>query len=479
MNARKPKLLLFILTFFISLSLSPLTQSEEILGNKFLVLSIDNAIIGPVIADYITCGIDKAQEESFAGVIIQMDTPGGLLESTRVIVKKMMNATIPVIVYIAPAGSRAGSAGVFITLASHIAAMAPSTNIGAAHPVALGEGEKENRSLKRSIEELIEMLRSERIKKTKKDNSEKQNLKSTPGASPMEDKILNDTLAWISTIAKSRNRNAIWARQAVSESISATEKEALDNKVINLIALDLKDLLKTIDGITVGFPDKTITLHTKNAQLITQDLSWSQNILNTLINPNIAYILMLVGFLGLFIEITHPGVIVPGIVGIISLILAFYAFAILPINFAGLLLIIVAIVLFIGEALTPISFGILTLTGAIAMFFGSLMLIDSTFFTLRVSIGVILPFVLSIATIVIFLATNVVKTHRRKVQSGVSTLIGKIGMAQTDIVETGQVFLDGEIWTALNQDQAPILKGQKVKVLGIDKVKLLVSKYVT
>jgi len=408
-----------------------------------------------------------------------MDTPGGLLESTRVIVKKMMNATVPVIVYIAPSGSRAGSAGVFITLASHIAAMAPSTNIGAAHPVVLGEGEKENRSLKRSIEELVEMLRNERIKKTKRDSSEKENLKSTAGASPMEDKILNDTLAWISTIAKSRNRNAAWARQAVSESISATEKEALDNKVINLVALDLKNLLKMIDGTTVGLPDKAVTLHTKNAQLITQNLSWSQNILNTLINPNIAYILMLVGFLGLFIEITHPGVIIPGIVGIISLILAFYAFAILPINFAGLLLIIVAIILFIGEALTPVSFGVLTLTGAIAMFFGSLMLIDSTFFTLRVSIGIILPFVLAVATIVIFLATNVVKTHRRKVQIGASTLIGKIGIAQTDIAETGQVFLEGELWTALNQDKNPIPKGAKVKVLGVDKVKLLVSKYVT
>lgn len=479
MNTKKPKLLLFILGLFIFFSLSPLTQSEEILENKFLVLSIDNAIIGPVIADYISFGINKAQKESYSGVIIQMDTPGGLIESTRVIVKKMMNATIPVIVYIAPSGSRAGSAGVFITLASHIAAMAPSTNIGAAHPVSLGEGEKENRSLKRSVEELIEMLQNERIKKTKKDNSEKQNLKNTPSASPLEDKILNDTLAWISTIAKSRNRNVTWAQQAVSESISATEKEALDNKVINLVASDLKDLLKTIDGTTVGFPDKTITLHTKNAQLIPLNLSWSQNILNTLINPNIAYILMLVGFLGLFIEITHPGVIVGGIVGIISLILAFYAFAILPINFAGILLIIVAIVLFIGEALTPVSFGILTLTGAIAMFFGSLMLIDSTFFTLRISIGVILPFVLAMATIVIFLATNVVKTHRQKVQVGVSTLIGKIGTAQTDIAETGQVFLDGELWTVLNQDKNPISKGDKVKVLGVDKVKLLVSKYVT
>ena len=478
-----PKKLICILAVTgLSLLFSCSGICQEPSQNKFLVLTIDNKIISPVIADYISRGIDEAEGKNYSGVIIVMDTPGGLLESTRIIVKKIMNSPLPVITYIAPSGSRAGSAGVFITLASHIAAMAPSTNIGAAHPVMMGEEQKGERSLKRAIENLTETLRSQGAKKPKKEPA----AKSAPAESqkeisenPMEDKVLNDTLAWISTIAKNRDRNAEWAKEAVLESISATENEALEKKVIDLVAVDLNDLLKKIDGKTISLPEQTITLNTKDAELIYHDLTLRQNILNTIITPNIAYILMLVGFLGLFIEITHPGVIFPGIVGVICLIIAFYAFAMLPVNFAGFLLIALAILFFIAEALTPVSFGLLTLAGAISMLIGSLMLINSPFVAMRVSLNIILPFILAIAAIVIFLATNIVKTHKKKVLTGPQVLIGQAGIAQTDIEASseGQVFVMGEIWTAINESNQPIKKGEKIKVSGVDRIKLLVSKW--
>ncbi len=444
--------------------------------HTFLVLTLDNKIIGPVVADYISSGIDKAIREKFEGVIIVMDTPGGLLESTRAIVKKIMNASVPVITYIAPSGSRAGSAGVFIALASHVAAMAPSTNIGAAHPVLIGDNGKNDNALKKAIEELTETIGAQKPKSRLK-GTQAQGEKGIQGSeNPMEDKIMNDTLAWISAIAQSRNRNVDWARKAVLESASVTEKEALEKKVIDLIAIDLGDLLKKLDARTVLLPLTTVTLNTKDPHPVYFEMTPAQSILNTIINPNIAYILMLLGFLGLFIEITHPGVILPGIVGVISLILAFYAFALLPVNFAGFLLIALAIILFVAEALTPVSFGLFTIAGAISMLIGSLMLIDSSFLGMRVSLMVIAPFIVAQAVIVIFLATNVVKAHRRKVASGPLTLIGQAGVAETDIKEEGQVFVEGEIWTAINQTGTEIRKGEKIKVLGVDKTKLLVGK---
>ncbi|MEK7849665.1 MAG: nodulation protein NfeD [Candidatus Omnitrophota bacterium] len=467
MSATKRTILVLSALFFIIFA-SPAAPQGRI-NNSLLVLTLDNKIIGPVIADYVSRGIDKANKENYSGIILIMDTPGGLLESTRFIVKKIMNAPIPVITYVAPSGSRAGSAGVFIALASHIVAMAPSTNIGAAHPVILGEGEKSERSLKRSIEELTDTLNRKKAKSTENKTQGSEN--------PMEDKIMNDTLAWITAIAKNRNRNADWARQAVLESVSATEKEALEKKVIDLIANDLPDLLKKLDGRMISSLDKTITLNTKDARLVYFDLTLSQNILNTLINPNLAYIFMLMAFLGLFIEFTHPGVIFPGIVGAISLILAFYGFAVLPINFAGFLLIALAIILFIAEALTPATFGLMTLAGAVSMLIGSLMLVDSSFLGIKISLNIIFPFILSIATIVIFLVMNVVKTHNKKALSGASTLIGVIGVAQTDLNPEGQVFVAGEIWTAFNPSGETIRKGEKIKVLGVDNIKLSVSKY--
>jgi membrane-bound serine protease (ClpP class) len=484
LQRRRALILIMLLGIFLSFLPASFSTPQPQTQDQFLILTIDNKIIGPVVADYIDKGIARAEDDGYQGVIIVLDTPGGLLESTRTIVKKIMNASVPVITYIAPSGSRAGSAGVFITLASHVAAMAPSTNIGAAHPVGI-EGEKrEDRSLKKAIEDLTETLRSQKKQKASPRTKEKQSPQGQEAPAPqtgsvMEDKILNDTVAWVETIAKNRKRNGEWAKEAVLKSVSATEKEAIDKKIIDFIAADVNDLLKQLDGRQVSISDeKTVVLNTKNALLHRVNLTTRQNILNTLINPNIAYILMMIGFLGLFIEITHPGVIFPGVAGVMCLIMAFYAFAILPVNFAGFLLIGLAIILFIAEALTPATFGLLTLAGIVSMLLGFLMLIDSSFSGLSISLNIILPLVLAVAAIAIFLVTNVVRAHRRKIMTGAESLPGTEGKASTDIPPgaEGQVFVNGEIWSAINKGQLPIAKDEKIKVIGIDKVKLLVTK---
>ncbi len=461
-------------------------DAAEVPARPFLVLELENKIIGPVTADYIVEGIAKARDGSYQGVLIEMDTPGGLLESTRRIVKAVLNAPVPVVVYVAPGGSRAGSAGVFIALAAHVAAMAPSTNIGAAHPVMMGDGQKGETPLKKAIEDLTDALRDKKEaapkertpEKKKKETTEEEKPREGAGesANPMQDKILNDTLAWVATIAKSRGRNAEWARKAVRESASATEKEALSLGVIDIVAADRNDLLQKMDGLTVTVLERPITLHTKGARLVALPMTKRQDILSTVIHPNIAYIFMLLGMIGLFIEITHPGSVFPGVAGVICLIVAFYAFAVLPINYAGVLLIALAVILFIAEALTPATFGLLTLGGAVSMVLGSLMLIDSPLLGLKVSLSVVLPFVVAVAGIVLFLVSRVVKAHRTRTQTGPEALIGETGTARTDIAPEGQAFVNGELWTALSQDGKNIQKGEKIKVVGIDKIKLIVSK---
>jgi membrane-bound serine protease (ClpP class) len=407
---------------------------------KVILVSIDNYIINPIVVKYIENGLKQANKINASCLLIKLDTPGGLLESTRRIVKDIINSPVPVVVYIAPSGSRAGSAGVFITLSSHIAAMAPSTNIGAAHPVTIFQ----------------------------------QKSKKEPG--PMENKILNDTVAWIQTIAKSRNRNASWAKRAVIESESITEKEAIRQKVVEFIALNTEDLLNQIDGTKIKLVNKQIvTLNTKGAPVEEISLSGREKILNAIINPNVAYILFLLGFLGLLFEITHPGIGVPGIAGLICILLAFYAFQILPVNYVAVAFITLAIILFIAEALTP-TFGLLTLGGIVTMVLGSLMLFESPFPFMKVSLKIIIPFVVTCALISIFLLGMVIKTYLKKVKTGKEGIIGELAEAMTDIDSNkgGKVFVRGEIWNARSKEK--ITKGDSVYITGIKKLTLEVKK---
>ncbi len=400
------------------------------------VVDINDMIINPVVHEVLAQAIQTAQKENAQCLIIRMDTPGGLLESTHKIVKEIMNSPLPVVVYIWPQGARAASAGVFITLSSHVAAMADSTHIGAAHPVVMNKswGSVDNQ---------------------------------------MQEKITNDSVAWIESLAKARGRNVRWAKQAVTESVSITEKEALKLGVIDLVAKDLNALLAELDKKTVETATRKVTLHTKEAQLEFITLSFRQRFLNHLINPNLAYILMTLGFFGLLYEITHPGFGFSGLAGIISLLLAFYAFQVLPTNYAGVFLIVLGICFFIIEAFTP-TFGAFTLAGIASFVFGSTILFNQPSEFLKVSLKIIIPVAISLGLISTFLITLTVKAHRRKTISGGEALIGQIGLAKTNISAKGKVFIHGEIWDAESSEK--ITKGEKVVIEKVEGLKLYVRK---
>jgi membrane-bound serine protease (ClpP class) len=417
-------LILFI-TFFSSLSLS------ENLKKEVMVITV-NGVINPVASEFIGKSINRAKEKKVKALIIELDTPGGLDTSMREIVKDIIGSEVPVVVFVSPSGSRAASAGVFITLAAHIAAMAPGTNIGAAHPVSLGG----------------------KMDKT------------------MAEKATNDAAAYIKSLADRRGRNAKWAEDAVRKSISATETEALKEHVIDLVSKDLNSLLSDIDGKKVQTVLGEKVLHTKNAVVIREEMGLRYKILNRISDPNIAYILMLLGFYGLFFELTNPGSIFPGVLGGISLILAFYAFHTLPVNYAGLLLIILAIILFVLEV-KIVSHGVLMIGGIISMIIGSLMLFESSTPFIKLSLYVVFPAVFFTALFFVFTLRLAFKAHKRKPVTGLEGLIGLEGIAHKDITkDSGMVLLHGEFWSAYSDE--PISEGEKIIVEGVSGLKVKV-----
>jgi len=453
----------FILVTAIIITVFTQQTSAEPLKAVYTI-HVNGYIINPAVEEYIIKSIKAAQTKSQC-LIIYLDTPGGLLNSTRNIVKEIMNSKIPIVVYVAPQGARAGSAGVFITLAAHITCMAPSTNIGAAHPVQVGG---EGNSFSEAIKELIRYLRGRSKAKEglpiQKEKTEKDILSQ---------KIMNDTLAWVTTIAQARNRDIEWAKKTVSESISTTENEALKRGIADFIAADGQELLANLDGRSVTVAGKHQILHTKDAPVERIDMTARQGFLNIIANPTLAYILMLLGFYGLLFEFTHPGIGFPGIAGTISIILGFYGLHTLPTSYAGLALIFLGIILFIAETQVA-SFGLLTLGGIVSMLLGSLMLIDSPYEVMHVSIKVILPFVLTTAGITVFLLSRVVRAHRRKVTSGKEGLIGTTAEVLKDIKGNGKVFVHGEIWQAKSDNL--IRKGEETEIIGIEGMKLIVKK---
>ncbi|MEA3369637.1 MAG: nodulation protein NfeD [Candidatus Ratteibacteria bacterium] len=421
-------------------------------------IKIDDCVINPVVAQYISRAINHAEKDHAQCLIVELDTPGGLLSSTRSIVKELMNADVPVIVYVSPQGARAGSAGVFITLAGHLSAMAPSTNIGAAHPVQL-QGKK---STGESLKEIIEVIFKKETRGERKKDKD-----------VMGEKIINDTLAWVSTIAKSRGRNVEWAKRAVTESVSATEDEALALGIVNFLAPDVNELLEQLDGRMVSTATKVVTLKTRNAAVITREMDAREKILNVLVNPTIAYLLMLLGFYGLLFEFTHPGIGFPGIAGVIAIIIAFYGLQMLPTNYAGVALIALALILFIAEVKVP-GFGLLALGGIICMLLGSLILVNSPYEFMFISLKVIIPLTLATALIVTFLAGAVIRVHRKKIRSGGEGLIGETGRALTPISRRGKVFIHGEIWNARSEET--IAKNSEVEAVKIDGMVIWVKK---
>ncbi len=416
------------------------SAGQEDVSERSLVHVIEvESIITPVSSEFIIKSIEKAEDENAHCLIIELDTPGGLLESTRQITKSFLASNIPVIVYVSPQGSRAASAGVFISYAAHIVAMAPSTNIGAAHPVNIGGG--------------------------------------SDTSSVMTDKITNDAVAQIKALAEKSGRNVEWAEKAVRESVSITEKEALELNVINFISPTVDSLLNQIDGMQVEVATGKYTLKTKNTRIIYREMNFRYRILEKISNPNVAYILLMLGIYGLFFELSNPGSIFPGVVGAIFIILAFYALQTLPVNYAGLLLILLAIVLFILEVKIT-SYGLLTIGGIIAMTLGSLMLIeqppDNFQPALSISLSLILTFVIITAAFFIFAFSMVFKTHLKKVTTGTAGIIGEKGATQTKINPEGNVLIHGEIWKAISDQK--IKKGEKIHVVSVEGLMLKVEK---
>ena len=428
----------FIFTFILlvfSIYMSPrvLPVFSDGPNKEVMVITVDG-VINPVSAEFMKKSINKANDKKYEALIVELDTPGGLDASMRSIVKEMIGSEVPVIVFISPSGSRAASAGAFITLAAHIAAMSPGTNIGAAHPVGVGG----------------------KMDKT------------------MTEKATNDAVAYIKSLAEKSGRNAQWAEDAVRKSISSTETEALQLKVIDLIAKDINSLLADIDGQKVQTVSGEKILSTKNASVVREELGLRHRILNLISDPNVAYILMLLGFYGLFFELTNPGSLFPGVTGGICLILAFYAFQTLPVNYAGLLLIILAIILFILE-IKIISHGVLTIGGIVAMTIGSLMLFESPAPFMKLSLAVILPAVVMTTLFFTILIGLAYKVYKRKPITGSEGLLGSYGIADTDITrEGGRVTIHGEIWSSYSEDA--IDKGNRIIVEEVSGLKLKVKK---
>ncbi len=424
--------LLFLVVFLIVGITSDLVAAPA----PVAVIEVEGAIT-PVTVRLVSAAVERAQAERAQALIIQLDTPGGLERSMRSIVQSILNSEVPVIVYVAPTGGRAASAGVFITMAAHVAAMAPATNIGAAHPVAVGGGAPDKEMMK---------------------------------------KIENDAAAFARTIAAERGRNAEWAEKAVRSSVSVTEREAVKLKIVDLVADNLTDLLAKIDGRTVKTAKGTVTLQTKDAPVKKIEIKFRDRFLALISDPNIAYILMMVGMLGIFFELSNPGVILPGVLGGISLILAFFAFQSLPINWAGLLLILFGVVLLIAE-IKVVSHGVLTIGGVVAMLLGSMMLFDAPEAggLLRVSWFVIVPAVASTAGMVVVGLTFGMRALYRKPTTGESGMVGEIGVVRTPLTPEGQVLVHGELWKAIAQN-GPAAVGEKVEVVGVDGLTLTVVK---
>ncbi len=396
-------------------------------AQKVVSITIDGTI-NPASASFISRSIKKAEKENAQCLLINLNTPGGLLKSTRVIVGDIMDANLPIVVYVSPSGAHAGSAGVFITMAANIAAMAPATNIGAAHPVANGGGITDT---------------------------------------TMNRKATNDAVAFIRTIAEKRNRNAEWGELAVRESESVTGIIAVQKGVVDLISPNVKELMQQIEGREVQIGRKQVTLHTANASVENIDMSISEKLLNILSDPNLAYILLMVGFYGLLFELYNPGAIFPGIAGVIGLILGLYALHTLPLNYAGLALIIFGIVLLILE-IKIISHGLLTVGGVASLLLGSMMLIreDPSFPLLKISLTVIIASVGLSMLFFTFLVGAGLKAQKSRPVSGIEGFIGETGVVLQTIDPQGSVQVHGEIWDAITTG-GRIEKGEMIRVVAM------------
>ena len=389
--------------------------------NDIYIIKVSDAI-GPGVAEFVKDGIETAEKEGAACLIIELDTPGGLAESMRRIIQSILGSKVPVVVFVSPSGARAASAGVMITMAADIAAMAPGTNIGAAHPVGAGG----------------------------KDISGK-----------MSEKVINDMVAHAKSVAEERGRNAKWVEEAIRESVSVTETEALKDNIIDLIAEDTADLIQQLNGREIK--EKGVLKLDKSERVIVEP-TLRTKILKTISDPNIAYILLMIGLAGLYFELSHPGAIFPGVIGGIALVLAFFALQTLPVNYAGILLIVLAIIFFIME-MKITSYGLLSVAGIISLLLGSLMMFKGTGPDLKLSWRVLLPTLILVSGFFVFVAGLVFRAQISKPKTGLKGLVGEIGIVKKALAPEGKVFVHGELWNA--RSDKTVEEDTKVRIVNV------------
>ena len=387
-------------------------------------------VIAPATARYVMRAIRQAEEARAEALLIRLDTPGGLLKSMDDITKAMLNSTVPIIVYVAPEGARAASAGVFVTYAAHIAVMAPATRIGAAHPVGVGQGGEGEQD-----KTLLE-------------------------------KVTNDAVANIRGIARRRGRNADWAEKAVRESVSVDEVEALRLRVVDLVARDEDNLLRAVDGRKVTTAEGAQTLQTRHARVVTVGMDVTEQFLRLLSDPNVGFILLNIGIIGILAELYNPGLILPGVVGAIALVLGLASFAILEVNAAGLMLIALAVIMFIADLKIP-GHGVLTVGGVLSFIFGAILLTSRQAPFLRISLQLILGVAAGLAAFFLFAVGAGMRAQRAVVRSGAEGLIGAVGVARTPLDPDGMVYVRGEMWTARAEGRR-IDEGERVQVIGVE-----------
>jgi len=434
---------------FLAASLLLIVESVSSADSPVIQLTIDGAI-GPATDDYIGRALETAAGRHAELVVIRMDTPGGLDTAMRGIIKSITNSAVPVASYVAPTGARAASAGTYILYASHIAAMAPGTNVGAATPVKIGGGSPSG----------------------SKGEDEQDKPADDAAADAGKQKIINDAVAYLRSLAELRGRNQEWAEKAVREAASVPASEALQLGVIDIVASGMADLLKQIDGREVLVQGQKRTLHTSGSVIDQLAPDWRSRFLSVITNPNVAYILMLIGIYGLMLEFSNPGAIVPGTVGAIALLLALYSFQLLPVNYAGMGLILLGVALMVGEAFQP-SFGVLGIGGLIAFVTGSIFLMDTDVPGFGIDISVIVSFAIISALVFIVVIGMAIKARRRPVVSGLEELVGAEATVLADFDRQGRVSIHSETWRALSS--APLHKGQQVKVSGIEGLTLRVE----
>jgi len=435
---------------------------ESVLSNEIAVIEI-NGTINPATLDYIRAGLEEAETISAEALFILLDTPGGLLSSTKDIVKLILNSPIPVVVYVSPSGASATSAGVFITLSANIAAMAPGTSIGAAHPVSLSPGGKQP---EKKEQDPIKDLTGKKKNESESEERTDQDI--------MSEKVENYASSFIESIAEHRGRNIEWAIDAVRESASITATDALEMKVVDLISPSLGDLQKQINGMKVKLPQGEKTLLTSGAKIVRIEMSVKQKLIDILSTPDIAFLLLSLGSLGILLEFYNPGLIFPGVAGVVCLMMGFVSFQILPFNYAGVVLLLLALGLFITEVYVT-SYGLLTTGGVISFALGALLLFDTPDSDIRVGYGVVIASTGAIALFFGYVLFYLIKAQSLKPLVGMEGIIGEEGNAVSDIGETGKIYIMGEYWDAVSDEL--ISAGDKIKVVESKKgFKLKVKK---